>query len=102
MVIESVCQNRLGVSLAWEFFKEHIKEFYARYGHGLFLMSKLIKCVTENFSTEEELTSVSEFFSQHPEMGCERTIRQAKENISLNLYWKNRDLDSVARFLSSR
>ena len=101
MVIESVCQNRLGVSLAWEFFKEHIKEFYARYGHGLFLMSKLIKCVTENFSTEEELTSVSEFFSHHPEMGCERTIRQAKENISLNLYWKNRDLDSVARFLSS-
>ena len=101
MVIESVCQNRLGVSLAWEFFKEHIKEFYARYGHGLFLMSKLIKCVTENFSTEEDLTSVSEFFSQHPEVGCERTIRQAKENISLNLYWKNRDLDSVARFLSS-
>jgi len=100
MVIESVCQNRLGVKLAWQFFKEHIKEFYSRYGHGLFLMSKLIKCVTENFSTEEELTSVSEFFSVHPEIGCERTIRQAKENISLNLYWKNRDLDSVANFLS--
>ena len=99
MVIESVCQNRLGVSIAWEFFKEHINEFLARYGHGLFLMSKLIKCVTENFSTEEELTSVSEFFSQHPEIGCERTIRQAKENVSLNLYWKNRDLDSVANFL---
>ena len=101
MVIESVCQNRLGVSIAWEFFKEHIKEFLARYGHGLFLMSKLIKCVTENFSTEEELTSVSEFFSLHPEIGCERTIRQAKENVSLNLYWKNRDLDSVASFLHS-
>ena len=93
-------------------------------------MSKLIKCVTENFSTEEELTEVlapppssllsppsspssslillppslqvSEFFSQHPEIGCERTIRQAKENISLNLYWKNRDLDSVARFLHAQ
>ena len=91
-------------------------------------MSKLIKCVTENFSTEEELTEVlapplsflplpppssslillppslqvSEFFSQHPEIGCERTIRQAKENISLNLYWKNRDLDSVARFLHTQ
>ena len=99
MVIESVCQNRLGVSLAWEFFKDHIKDFLARYGHGLFLMSKLIKCVTENFSTEEDLTSVSEFFAQHPEIGCERTIRQAKENVSLNLYWKNRDVDSVASFL---
>ena len=82
-------------------------------------MSKLIKCVTENFSTEEELTEVgdlcmllklsnltypqvSEFFCNHPEIGCERTIRQAKENISLNLYWKNRDLDSVARFLENR
>lgn len=90
-------------------------------------MPKLIKCVTENFSTEEELTEVhlllppapappqsttilhpcpsphqvSEFFSQHPEVGCDRTIRQAKENISLNLYWKNRDLDSVTRFLES-
>ena len=96
-------------------------------------MSKLIKCVTENFSTEEELTEVtddvlrsfvsrfypqthlftilssellpsqvSEFFCDHPEIGCERTIRQAKENISLNLYWKNRDLDSVARFLETQ
>ena len=92
MVIESVCQNRLGVSLAWQLFKEHIKEFLARYGHGLFLMSKLFKCVTENFSTEEELTSVSEFFYHHPETGCEQTIRQAKDNVSLNLYWKNRDL----------
>ena len=101
MVIESVCQNRMGVSLAWQFFKEHINEFLARYGHGLFLMSKLIKCVTENFSTEEELTSVSEFFAKHPEIGCERTIRQAKENVSLNLYWKNRDVDSVASFLHS-
>lgn len=77
MVIESVCQNRIGVRLAWDFFKvlpwccmscsfsspffqEHLKEFFARYGHGLFLMSKLIKCVTENFSTEEELTEVSD------------------------------------------
>jgi len=102
MVIESVCQNRIGVRLAWDFFKEHVKEFFSRYGHGLFLMSKLIKCVTENFSTEEELTEVSEFFCDHPEIGCERTIRQAKENISLNLYWKNRDLDSVARFLETQ
>ena len=30
MVIESVCQNRLGINLAWNFFKEHIKEFYGR------------------------------------------------------------------------
>ena len=27
-------------------------------------MSKLIKCVTENFSTEEELTEVSNIFSE--------------------------------------
>jgi len=100
MVIESVCQNRIGIKLAWDFFKDNIKEFMSRYGHGLFLMSKLIKCVTENFSTEEELTEVGEFFSLHPEIGCERTIKQAKENISLNLYWKNRDLDSVAKFLT--
>lgn len=100
MVIESVCQNRLGIQLAWNFFKEHVKEFYDRYGNGLFLMSKLIKCVTENFSTEEKLTEVSDFLLSHPELGCERTIKQAKENIGLNLFWKNRDLDSVTKFLS--
>jgi len=99
-VIESVCQNRIGIRLAWDFFKEHLKEFFNRYGNGLILMSKLIKCVTENFSTEDELTEVAEFFMSHPEIGCERTIKQAKENISLNLYWKNRDLDSVAKFLT--
>jgi len=99
MVIESVCQNRLGINLAWNFFKEHIKEFYDRYGHGLFLMSKLIKCVTENYSSEEKLAEVSDFLASHPELGCDRTIKQAKENISLNMYWHNRDVDSVTEFL---
>ena len=41
MVIEAVFQNRLGVKFARQFFKEHIKEIYSRYGHGLFLMSKV-------------------------------------------------------------
>ena len=31
MVIESVCQNRQGIELAWSFFKDHIKEFYGNY-----------------------------------------------------------------------
>lgn len=31
MVIESVCQNRIGVRLAWCFFKENLKEFFARW-----------------------------------------------------------------------
>ena len=53
-------------------------------------------------SSELLSSQVSEFFCDHPEIGCERTIRQAKENISLNLYWKNRDLDSVARFLETQ
>ena len=63
-------------------------------------MSKLIKCVTENFSTEEKLTEVSEFFDSHPELGCERTIKQAKENIGLNIFWRSRDLNSVDKFLT--
>jgi hypothetical protein len=69
MVVESVCQNRLGIHLAWNFFKEHLADFYARYGHGLFLMAKLIKCVTESFSTEEELTEVTEYFAAHSYIG---------------------------------
>ena len=69
MVVESVCQNRLGVHLAWNFFKEHLTDFYDRYGHGLFLMAKLIKCVTENFSTEEALTEVTEYFAAHAYIG---------------------------------
>jgi hypothetical protein len=49
--------------------KDHLPEFYARYGHGLFLMAKLIKCVTENFSTEEELTEVTDYFAHHAYIG---------------------------------
>ena len=37
----TVMVNRLGVKFARQFFKEHIKEIYSRYGHGLFLMSKV-------------------------------------------------------------
>lgn len=50
-------------------FQDHLGEFYERYGHGLFLMAKLIKCVTENFSTEEALTEVTEYFAAHAYIG---------------------------------
>jgi hypothetical protein len=33
-------------------------------------------------------------------LGCQRTIQQARENISLNIHWKNKDLDAVTKFLA--
>jgi hypothetical protein len=32
--------------------------------------------------------------------GCQRTIKQARENIFLNMHWKNKDLDAVTKFLA--
>ncbi|XP_011304312.1 puromycin-sensitive aminopeptidase isoform X2 [Fopius arisanus] len=96
--IISVSMNSKGRIMAWEFFKRNWKTLMDRYCGG-FLLARLVKHLTENFSSEEKALEIEKFFKEHPTPGAARTVQQSIENIRLNAQWLNRDRAAIGKFL---
>jgi len=99
-VIASVTGSSEGRHLAWSFVQRQWTELHSRYSSG-FLLARLIKSTTENFSTEQSMKDVELFFKDHPAPGAERTIQQCLENIQLNISQLNRDREPVQSYLTA-
>ncbi|XP_066249820.1 puromycin-sensitive aminopeptidase [Euwallacea similis] len=98
-VIISVSLNSSGRDLAWEFFKTNwsiLKEQFS----GLFLLSRLVKFLTENFTSEERAAEIETFFQEHSAPGTERTVQQSLETVRLNAKWLQRDGAAIAKYFS--
>ena len=99
-LIGGVARNRLGRDISWEFFKENFAFLKARYQSG-FLLSNLVKSVSEKFLTEEKAQMVEKFFAENPLPGSERCVAQSVETIRLNASWLERDGAAIKSFLAS-
>jgi len=97
-IIISVAQTAPGRTAAWEFFKKNHPELITRYESG-YLLTRLIKYITENFTSEEMVAEVENFFKTHQFPGSERTIQQSLETIRLNCAWLKRDGEAIQKFL---
>ena len=101
VAIVSVASNRVGAQQAWAFFTKHIDRIVQRYSGGLFLMSRLIKAVTESFADVDSYQEIVSFFSQneHKLVGSEKAVKQALEHVRLNVTWRDKHIDSIRSFL---
>lgn len=97
-IIVAVALNPKGREMAWEFFKQNRQQLLDQYEGG-FLLSRLVKHLTENFASEEKAREVEEFFKQYSFPGTERTVSQSVETIRLNAKWLNRDIQTIREFL---
>lgn len=61
LILSSMGSTKLGRDIAWNFFKEHVDLLNQRFS-GIFLISRLIKSLTEHFTTEEKAIEVVQFF----------------------------------------
>lgn len=88
----------VGRDLTWSFFKNNKDAVRKRYCSG-FLIARLVKCITENFATEEKALEIELFFSQNYFPGVERVVQQSLENIRLNASWLARDTEDIRQYL---
>ncbi|XP_069970729.1 puromycin-sensitive aminopeptidase isoform X1 [Penaeus vannamei] len=98
-VIISVAMTAPGRSAAWAFFKKHHEDLVDRYEGG-YLVTRLIKYITENFATEDMASEVEAFFQERQIPGTERTVQQSLETIRLNAAWLQRDQDAIKKYLT--
>ena len=98
-LIASVARNRLGRDIAWEFFKKNQAMLKERYDSG-FLLSCLVKSVSDRFLTEDMAKTIEKYFEENQMPGSERNVSQAVETIRLNAAWLARDGAAIKSFLS--
>ena len=69
----------------------------------LFINFRLVKSVTESFSDRESFQDAVEFFGANEGkfVGSENAVKQALEHVRLNVTWRDKDIDSIKRFLES-
>lgn len=99
-VIASVAVNPVGRDLSWNYFKENWKILLDQYSGG-FLLTRLVKHVSENFASEEKALEVEKFFKSHEFPGAERTVQQSIESVRLNAAWLNRDIAEIREYLKN-
>ena len=66
-------------------------------------MAKLLKALTENFSSMEAWQEINQVFANHKDLliGAETACQQATERVRLNYSWRSKDIDNLSRFLDS-
>lgn len=64
-----------------------------------YLLTKLVKCVTENFASEEMASEIEDFFRETDVPGAKRSVQQSLEEVRLNAAWLKRDSETIEKFL---
>ena len=100
-VLGAVSGNPKGKALAWEFLKDNWGTFMERYGHGGFMLMRLVG-LPRGFTTRDRLDEVREYYASHPAPAAERSVRQTIEGLELNVAWLERNKDDVAAWFSGR
>lgn len=98
-VIASVALNSNGRDIAWQFFKDNWAKISERYSG--YLLTRLVKYLTEGFASEKMTREVEDFFEKHKAPGTERTVQQSIETILLNASWLKRDSAAIEKYLCS-
>ena len=91
--------GRSNPALAWKFFQNNKDMLKGIYESG-FLMSSLVKCCTNSFTSEQDAQEIEEFFASNKFPGTERTVKQSLERIRLNAVWLARDGEALKEFLN--
>lgn len=103
IAVASLASNRYAYKQTWLFFANNLEKISKRYAGGLFLMSRIIKAVTDNFSSMDKWREISDVFAENRDqlLGAETAIDQACERVRLNASWRAKDLDNLRQFLQS-
>ena len=100
-VVGAVSANPKGKALAWDFLKDNWDTFMERYGHGGFMLMRLVG-LPRGFTTRERLDEVRAFYESHPAPAAERSVRQTIEGLELNVAWLERNKEDVAAWFTGR
>ncbi|XP_065349248.1 puromycin-sensitive aminopeptidase isoform X1 [Cloeon dipterum] len=98
-VISFIAFSKEGLNLTWAYLTKHWQMFLDKFG-GVWLITMLVRKVTEKFASVEAADEADKFFADKPISGVKRNIRMGLETARLNAAWLSRDRAMIAEWLS--
>ncbi|MCJ8746846.1 hypothetical protein PDJAM_G00146480 [Pangasius djambal] len=100
LVINRVSRHFAGYLYAWDFVKENWDKLTEKFPIGSFPLQNIIMSATSQFSTKTHLEEVESFFGSLKKRGSQmRSVQEAIENIQLNMFWVEKNLDTLRKWL---
>ncbi|KAM3940672.1 leucyl-cystinyl aminopeptidase [Leptodactylus fuscus] len=97
IVIRFISKNVPGSLLAWNFVKQNWNEITKKFPPGSYPIQSIVSKTTAHFGTEVYLNEVINFFNstkgKSRELWC---VKEAIENIKLNIQWIDKNRDSLS------
>lgn len=100
-VVSSVAGNPHGRQVAFDWVKKNWATIVDKWGGGQMMLPSFVKGVCGGFASEAKLKEVTAFFDGKPLPGAERSLLQAKEQISMLSRWIERDSKQAAQWLAN-
>ncbi|XP_062398899.1 endoplasmic reticulum aminopeptidase 2 [Sardina pilchardus] len=99
-LIISVARNSKGHNLAWNFVKKNWNSLVEKFQLGSFSIRNIIIGTTSQFSSEEELRDIKDFFESIKDQSSQLRVTQvALENVEKNIMWLDRNLETLRTWL---
>ncbi len=93
--ISGVATQPRGILLAWRFLRERWSELAQIYGTNPSMLGRFVQYGTGSLSTPQDLADVRTFFAAHPTPGLTRTFEQSLERITINIAWREKNLEDL-------
>ncbi|CAH0559336.1 unnamed protein product [Brassicogethes aeneus] len=85
-----ISANPLGESLVWDYVRTNWEKLVQRFTLNDRNFGRMVGTITSDFSTEERLKEMQDFFAKYPNAGAGASARvQALEKVNNNIKWKN-------------
>eukprot|EP00298_Acanthocystis_sp_HF-20_P015373 c21120_g1_i1.p1 GENE.c21120_g1_i1~~c21120_g1_i1.p1 ORF type:complete len:1060 (+),score=416.77 c21120_g1_i1:84-3263(+) len=97
IVIRNLLKNKVTSSLMWSFINDHYDKIVEKMGDNV----RELFQVFEQFSTEDELETVKNFFTTRASSSLDKTKKQTIEKISLKIDWVRENKEDLQNFLEN-
>ena len=89
-VVGVAARSKIGREKAWLFVKQNWKQLTEKYGNNIFLLGRLLSGVLSQFSSEEYLIDIENFFKDKHDLGSgKKALEQSILEIKFNTIYKN-------------
>ena len=102
MPIAGLRSDPEGVEAAWGWLTGNWSEIIKICPPSLTMLSSLIKMCVSEFTTEQQMKTVQDFFKDKDKTGYKMALEQSLDNIRSKIGWTGRDRKDVESFLDAQ
>jgi len=95
-----IAGNPVGNPIIWNYYRQNWDYLVNRFTLNDRYLGRVIKSITNGFTTKFQLKEVSQFYAQYPDAGAGKRAReQALEKVNSNIKWLDNNYNNVENWL---